>query len=390
MTSTSPPPEPNASSGAEKPSQNPGTSAADAWALLSDNNIDSRWIGETLAGSGGGDRIESIAPSLVGTGQVGENVRCTLRWLPNGDDADDGELPSSVVIKLASSNETSRAAAEATRTYIREVGFYRDVAPSVAIRVPKVHHVWENRAANRFILVMEDISPAEAGDQLAGCTMDRAELAVDAAADLHGSTWGRVELADLDWLEEPTAERIEERVGLWHMLYPGFVERYRARLSDEAAELGSWLDEHFRAWTLQRADLPKCLIHGDFRLDNMLFGTGDPAPAITTVDWQTPALGSAMSDVAYFLSGSLERDELRAAEPALLSRYRERLAANGAELSETDCLNDYRLASPGGFVMAVIASQLVGQTDRGDDMFMVMADGSAAQSLDLDTAALVS
>ena len=49
----------------------------------------------------------------------------------------------------------------------------------------------------------------------------------------------------------------------------------------------------------------------------------------------------------------------------------------------------YRLGAPAGYVMAVIASMLVVQTDRGDDMFMVMARGSAAQSLRLDTPALL-
>ena len=360
-------------------------STAQALELLADNGIDRNWLGQAIAGADSDAKVESLTAGVVGTGQVGENVRCKLTWSPNQD----GDLPTSVVIKLASSNETSRAAAAVTRTYVREVGFYRDLADSVAIRVPRVHHVSEDQEANRFILVMEDITPAAAGDQLAGCSMEQAELAMTAAADLHGSTWDRDDLADLPWLDSYNRQAIEDRVGLVAALYPGFVERYQDRLSADALEFGAWLAERYRDWSLSRLDLPQCLTHGDFRLDNMLFGTAEPAPPLTTVDWQTPSLGPALSDVAYFLSGSLERSKLRAAETTLLTQYRNRLGSHGVNLSEDDCLTQYRLASPGGFIMAVIASQLVGQTDRGDEMFLVMAEGSASQSLDLDTQALV-
>lgn len=336
--------------------------------------------------------VTDISPKVIGTGQVGENVRCTLTW--SADDAagpggGEGGLPQSVVVKMASSDATSRAAAEATRTYIREVGFYRDVAASVSIRIPSAYHVSEDRAQNRFVLVMEDITPARVGDQLSGCGLAEATMAVEAAADLHGSTWGRVdEMAALDWVDSPTRERAAERTGLFDMVFPGFLDRYQDRLTDDELAFGQWLSANYQTWQEARLE-PQCLVHGDFRLDNMLFGTAAPAPAITTVDWQTPALGDGLSDVAYFLSGSLGPADLAAAEPELLRIYRERLSSNGVALSEDQVLQDYRMAAPGGYVMAVIASQLVGQTERGDNMFMVMAKGAAAQAIRVDTAGLL-
>lgn len=361
-----------------------------AWALLDQNGIDRAWLTTELNRAGFEGRIVSLAPTIVGTGQVGENVRCRLTWdRPAPSTAGSGAPSDSVVIKLASSNEASRAAAEATRTYIREVGFYRDVADSVAIRVPKAHHISEDRAANRFILVMEDITPAQAGNQLTGCSPAQAELAVRAAADLHGSTWDRTGLAELDWIDEISDERVAERVGLFAMVYPGFVDRYRDRLEPDHLSFGNWLAANFDRLAAARPE-PRCLVHGDFRLDNMLFGTAEPAPPLTTVDWQTPGLGAGLSDVAYFLSGSLPPAELRRREPELLGHYLSRLGEHGVELSQEEAWRQYRLAAPAGYAMAVIASQLVGQTDRGDQMFMVMAAGSAAMALDLDTAALIS
>jgi hypothetical protein len=358
-------------------------SAADD--LLDLNGIDAHWLTAELSRAGFDGAVDRLDAALVGTGQVGENVRCILHWA-DGDDP--SERPRSVVIKLASTNETSRAAAAATRTYIREVGFYRDLARSVAIRIPAVYHVSEDRDANRFILVMEDIAPAEAGDQLDGCSLERAELAVDAAADLHGSTWDRSILGELDWLDQPTPQSAADRVALFDALHPRFVESYQSMLSDEQLRFGEWLAPNFGRW-LAAQPAGRCLVHGDFRLDNMLFGTGTGAPALTTVDWQTPGFGGGLSDVAYFLSGSLDRAQCRDHEQRLLERYRSRLVGHGVELPTEQILRDYRAAAPAGYVMAVIASQLVGRTDRGDQMFMVMAAGSAAMAMDLDTKALV-
>ena len=356
-----------------------------AAALLAENGIDATWLTAVLNEAGFDGRLLGLEPEVVGTGQVGENVRCHLAW--DGDPGHD-ERPPSVVIKLASSNETSRAAAEATRTYIREVGFYRDLAPDVAIRVPRAYHVSEDRGANRFVLVMEDVRPAEAGDQLAGCSPERAALAIEAAAALHGSTWGRTDLARLDWVDESTPTRRRERAELIRVLFPRFVETYRDRLGEDDLDVGRALIDRYAEWQETRVE-PQCVVHGDYRLDNLLFGMGPPAPDLVTVDWQTVGLGPALSDVAYFLSGSLERQELRRREPELLDRYRRGLAGHGVELSAAEIERNYRLSAPGGFLMAVVASQLVGRTERGDAMFVVMAEGSASAMRDLDTLALL-
>ena len=57
------------------------------------------------------------------------------------------------------------------------------------------------------------------------------------------------------------------------------------------------------------------LVHGDYRLDNMLFGTAGADRALTVVDWQTVSWGPALTDLAYFLGCALpaqdRRDALR-------------------------------------------------------------------------------
>ena len=49
----------------------------------------------------------------------------------------------------------------------------------------------------------------------------------------------------------------------------------------------------------------------------------------------------------------------------------------------------YRHYAFSGLVMAIVASFLVRQTDRGDEMFMTMASRHAHQALDLDSESLL-
>ena len=48
----------------------------------------------------------------------------------------------------------------------------------------------------------------------------------------------------------------------------------------------------------------------------------------------------------------------------------------------------YRRYAYGGLIMAIVASALVRRTDRGDEMFLTMAERHAHQGLELDTEAL--
>ena len=162
----------------------------------------------------------------IGTGQVGENVRFELTW------TDDHEsLPTSVVGKFPSTSEVSRATAVQLNTYVKEVGFYSHVQDSVTIRTPRVHALEWDETTHDFVLLMEDIRPARSGDQLLGCTVDEAALAIDQAVGLHASTWGRADRwSRHDWLGILSGdEQIEFRSQLFDLLIPGFLDRFAAR-----------------------------------------------------------------------------------------------------------------------------------------------------------------
>ena len=339
------------------------------------------WLTAVLRRAGRLDsaQVDHFDPTIVGTGQMGASVRYTLKY-----DRDAPQAPRSVVCKFASDDLISRSTGVAMRTYEVEVNFYGQLARTVDIRTPACHFADIDLATGEFVLVMEDLAPSVQGDQLAGCTPDQAALAMDELAKLHAPRWNDRRLADLAWLNRNTPATLEVSASLLPGLLPGFVERYAARLEPEYLALGEQLMTNIGTWLRGRAE-PFVIQHGDYRLDNMLFGTPAGGYPLTVVDWQTVVWGPPLADASYFLGAGLTVEDRRAHERALLRQYYDALRARGIEgLSWERCWRDYRRYAFSGLLMAIGASMMVVQTERGDAMFMTMARRHGAQIVDLE------
>jgi hypothetical protein len=218
------------------------------------DDVTAEWLSAVLGGE-----VTEIEQSRIGDGLVGMNLRIRLVTA-------DPALPASVVVKLPSPDPTSRATGVALRNYEREVRFYLDVAPTVDIRVPRCHHGEWDAASGDFVLVLEDMSPAEQGDQITGCSVARAELTVAELARLHGPRWDDPTLADVDWLSRRSGpEDAAQLQALWSMVFPGFLATYAPYLSAEARALVERFGGALVDWVEGRSG-PSAVTHGDFRL----------------------------------------------------------------------------------------------------------------------------
>ena len=347
--------------------------------VSSPDHVTPGWLTTVLHAAGAlptEGRVVGSDATPVGTGQVGDSVRFRLQY-------EGAAGPPTVVGKFPAADETSRQAAAATRTYEVETRFYQQLRDRVSITTPVPYVALLDLEANEFVLLMNDLAPAEQGDQLTGCDVAAAELAMDEVARLHAPVWDDATLADLPWLNRGSDESTAFYLQLMSTLYPGFLARYGDRVRPEVVEVGNRLVERLPEYLTQRPG-PRTAAHGDYRVDNMLFSPD--GTTLTTVDWQTVALNPGVSDVAYFLGTSLD-PELRAThERELVERYHERLLEGGVrEYPFEDCWDGYRRYAFAGFLMAVLASMLVGQTDRGDEMFMAMANRSGRMAAELDS-----
>ena len=95
-------------------------------------------------------------------------------------------------------------------------------------------------------------------------------------------------------------------------------------------------------------------------------------------------LGSPLTDVAYFLGAGLLPETRREAETDIVRAYHEALQKAGVDGYGWDaCWSDYRRGTFGGFAVTVIASMMVQQTERGDEMFVAMARRHSRHAIDL-------
>ncbi len=346
-------------------------------------SITAAWLAPALAAGGvDASSLRHVSASRIGTGLIGDSYRLTLTWegaLPAG-------APTTLVVKLPAEDATSRATGIGLRNYEREVRFYREVASTMGIRVAKAWATEWDEASGLFVLVLEDLAPAQVGDQLRGCTVAEADAVIDAAAVMHAAHWDGPELAGYSsWMSGTSdEERAGQLVLLWSFAWPQFLERHQARLTPDGHRLGERFGASIGSWVQDRGR-PFTVVHGDFRTDNMLFGGSPNNPTIVPVDWQTPAIGPGVGDVAYFIGASLLPEIRREHEERLVRRWFDGLVAAGVGgYSWTTCWREYRKMTFSGVLMGVAASMLTPQTPRGDDMFFAMTSRHLAQAADLD------
>jgi hypothetical protein len=349
------------------------TDAADLSAPAMNRALAGRVRGTVVA-----TRIEPI-----GTGQMADSARVFLSY-----DRDDAG-PTTIVAKFPSHDPVSRATANTIRNYEIETSFYRVLAPRLAVRSPRCLHVSYDAATDGVLLLLEDLAPARPGDQLAGCTVDQAALAVAELPRLDAPLWGDPSLAGHAWLHRASDEARDRTTALYQAVLPGFAARYSSRVDVEVLALAERFAANLPAY-YGRAPEPMSVVHGDYRLDNLLFGTTEGGPPVGVVDWQTVYHGAAVTDLAYFLGAGLLPEVRQVHEVDLVRLYREGMAAMGVPFAEDELWTQYRLFTMAGLFMAVVASMIVRPTDRGDEMFVAMANRHGHHALDLDAEELFS
>ncbi len=337
--------------------------------VLALHEITPQWLSGLLGG-----KVTAIEAIAIGTGQVGATYRLKLQ----GDN-----VPASIVAKLPSNDDLSRATGKSHLTYLRESRFYQQFAGKKPMAVPDHLYIAFDEDSHAFTLIMHDLPRHVAGNQLSFPTREEAMLAMDAAASIHAAWWGDPMLDTLDWLNGTKAVPPPLDVdALYTMFWPAFCDRYGERVTPQMRKVGDAYMGKVGGWVSMREG-PRCLTHNDFRPDNMLFAPDDPERPIVVVDWQTAGVGLGAGDIAYYMGTTLDPAIRAGEEKALVARYRARLINLGVAESDLGDLWDvYRGASFAGFLMGATAAMVVMQTERGDAMFLAMCERSAAMVLD--------
>ena len=341
------------------------------------SQITAAWLESVM-----GVDISSVTVEPIGTGQTAATYRIVPTY------GRPSQAPPSLIAKLPSQDQAVRD--RVALGYRAEHAFYTRVADTVDVPLPRVYHCDIASDGSEFVLLLSDLDPAVQGDQIRGCTETEAHLAVEALAGLHGPRWCDPAWLSLDGVTMPKADaNIARGMGeLAHtaldMTLDGLGDRIssqdRSTLTEAAHLVEGWLQIHPERY---------CLLHGDYRLDNLLF---DPAKgSVTVVDWQTIAVGLPARDLAYFVGTSLDGDLRKAVETDLVTTYHRRLLAHGVtdHYSAEDCWNDYRVGMLQVPLLTTFGYAFTSVTDRGDEMILAMLSRGCHAIRHLETTQLI-
>lgn len=340
-------------------------------------DVNTEWVERVLHERGVLPSCTSVLDAMVdpiGTGQVADNVRIEL--------VTDGKTPvTSLVAKVSSEDNQSRTAGRTEQNYLREVRFYEEIASRLSARIPQCYYSEIDSNGTEFVLLLEDLSPATAGNQLNGASVDEVAAALRQAAGFHAPFWGGEELQGLHWLDISSSywQRFEDMMPQW---WSGFRERYGDNLSADQVEFGdSFVGSIGKYYDVMRS-LPPTVQHGDFRPDNLLFGVdGDPR-SLAVLDWQTVLLAPGPVDAAYCVGGALPVETRREHEDRLIQVYADELASLGVEADRGELQRGYAAGTLHNFIIGVAAAMLVVRSERGDALFQSMVTNAITHAQD--------
>jgi aminoglycoside phosphotransferase (APT) family kinase protein len=192
------------------------------------------------------------------------------------------------------------------------------------------------------------------------------ERVADTLVDIHAVDVEAVGLGDLGKREDYVARQLHRWQGQW--------EKSKTR------ELPLVDDVHDRLVARIPEQGPATIVHGDYRLDNMILADSGEVAAV--VDWELCTLGDPLADVGMlFVYWAQPGDQLTAliqpptlapgfpSRDVLMQRYAERSGRNLGQLDFYVALARWKLAIILEGVYSRYAAGQYGKTDQGIDEF---------------------
>jgi len=246
-------------------------------------------------------------------------------------DVPEPDGPPSVVVKLPTLTEETRNIGDTFRAYEREARFYHEVMPKSRIRAPRCYYCNYDAEQARFVLIMEDLSSLRPGDQVRGLTWEEALAALRTIAPFHAQWWDHPTLETFTWMPFENLDLQHQFAKMW----PAFRHDMYDRLMPEEIAIGDRLNWQGDRLAELARNVPRTIVHWDYRADNLIFDHPQAAEPVIVLDWQLAQRSMGAFDIARLFCGSVPGEIQR-------SKHRQFLAAWHDELQRAG-VTDYSL-----------------------------------------------
>jgi aminoglycoside phosphotransferase (APT) family kinase protein len=141
--------------------------------------------------------------------------------------------------------------------------------------------------------VISDAAPAALDSEAERRRMG--EELVDALVTVHAVDWRAAGLEGFGKPDGYLERQIKRFSGLW--------ERNRTRELPAIERVGRWLGEHLPV------SPPATIVHGDYRLGNVMYAPAPPARLVAIFDWEMSTIGDPLADLGYLCTFWVDRDD---------------------------------------------------------------------------------
>ncbi|MBJ18461.1 MAG: hypothetical protein CL933_03460 [Deltaproteobacteria bacterium] len=287
-------------------------------------DIDEDWLSQALSMQAPGTRVREVEIVDAHSGTTGRG-RLNVAYV------DDRGLPQTLFVKLAPDDDKQRLFVASNGMGRREAMFYQGLYAEVPVRVPRCYFSSADDSGEQYIMLLEDLEASGCSFRNSSerCSMDYARSMLSQFALLHARFWESPRLQqDLAWVEPP----LQHEIGAH--LVAAALEQFARDMPPVFREMGElYAAEADAIHQLWNRGAPT-LVHGDVHDANLFIDKDVPG----FMDWALICRTTGMRDVSFFLAGTLDTEDRRVHERALLVFYRECLLAAGVQAPPMDDL----------------------------------------------------
>jgi hypothetical protein len=334
--------------------------------------IDRDWFGQCLARNFPGTQVTRLDRGTIISGTATK----VEYFLGYNDAGQAHALPASLWLKCGLETQLAEQAAHSTI----EAFFFRDLAPSLTLNIPKPYgtEIAPDQASG--IVIYEDLNlrPVTFGNQDTPVPPDRMDAILAMLARLHAAHWRSPSLNQWEWLKPGGVIHSNNVTGQFMGFWDYATGRPRFDAIPDALRDKGRIGAAIHQLVRDDAANPICVVHGDPHVGNQFYDTNG-APGL--LDWATIMQGHWAWDVSYAIISSQTVEQRRACQHEQLARYLKQLEGLGVQAPDFEAAwRDYVRHAAWMFLFALCPAEL-----QPEPMCIRNAERAAAAIIDLGT-----
>ena len=239
-----------------------------------------------------------------------------------------GGVPRTAILKLPAKSSVDQVRESANGSYQREIEVYRLLRDLQGGYRPRILSELFDPETGTAALLIEDLGCLPSSDEF---TFEILQDALAGMAEIHSRFWGDDQLGAKPWMRDGY------RADIFNEDTLQFAPNWKTLRTSSSLhpcdhpnvnEVGSFLSDHLLE-VLDELDARPCtLTHGDLHTENMMLRRTGATAEPVLIDWQDAVYGGASSDVAKFLSTTLNPELARVHFEGLIDYYYRALGGN--------------------------------------------------------------